>query len=865
LKSYPNSSIWHSCYAEALQRANKMNQMQVELRKAFQLCGLNYRAWAYELNLLREAGNPQKILDFINASNPLMQNTAMAHVLKMSAYAILENQTGFFNELSILEDNFPLDNYAVSVLVPIYSKLGRTSQAEKIIRNYLEHDHTHAEFYGQLVSLANQKGELEKGLSVIREWQKYTPDNVSSSYSAAYMLYADKQYDRALEHVNRALELLPAWAAALNLKGSILTSMGETEKAISVYKETIARTNDDFLAWENLRLLQKQPSLDSLVPLPSIESLIKQSGGWDMKNGESGAILSYITDLFFYPSHCSRERRFLVVYLPNQKAVDQWKEYRVGYNEYYQTGYITRAFSYAPDGTETPADMENGYVVFKSLKPGDYILLEYSIRNYYTGKMAKHVFGTESFQIAYPIYNHQLRFITPVNDTIPFRISGDSLEVSSSINGDYRITSFTRQSGSADKAETFVADDWEGKRQVSYSTLPDWNYVSVWYNELSRGKAGNSIELTHLADSLFTGIDNSLERARRIHEYITTNIRYSYVPFRQSGWIPQSATDVLATRIGDCKDMSSLARYLLEAAGIRARLVLVNTEMRNGITNVPTSPDFNHCIVAFKIDDRQYYMDCTDDCLNFGYLPEMDQGAVALIVDDSTRNLITLPLDSSDNRYVKRITVSEVDTSLTLRVQTSTLRTGVKAAGIRRLYRYISADEQRQKMHSAVAEDYTQMTLDSLKFDDLSTSSDTLRYFYGFTAKNAAMRNGSTISMAIRFVDDVGSRDFPVEEKRSFPIDMSQSAYGIGNFCEEKTIKIPKNWRMLVKPTPVHLESPWGSYHLEFAFDNSVISITRNASFKFYSPVPVSQLDQFKAFMSKIAENDAMQLLFEVK
>ena len=56
---------------------------------------------------------------------------------------------------------------------------------------------------------------------------------------------------------------------------------------------------------ENLRLLQKQPSLDSLVPLPSIESLIKQSGGWDMKNGESGAILSYITDLFFYPSHCS--------------------------------------------------------------------------------------------------------------------------------------------------------------------------------------------------------------------------------------------------------------------------------------------------------------------------------------------------------------------------------------------------------------------------------------------------------------------------------------------------------------------------------------------------------------------------------
>ena len=61
-------------------------------------------------------------------------------------------------------------------------------------------------------------------------------------------------------------------------------------------------------------------------------------------------------------------------------------------------------------------------------------------------------------------------------------------------------------------------------------------------------------------------------------------------------------------------------------------------------------------------------------------------------------------------------------------------------------------------MHSAVAEDYTQMTLDSLKFDDLSSMiPQVFLWIYG---KERAMRNGSTISMAIRFVDDVGSRDF---------------------------------------------------------------------------------------------------------
>jgi tetratricopeptide (TPR) repeat protein len=863
LKRYPNSSIWYTYYSEALQRAHKTSQMQTVLKKAYQLSKLNYSAWNNELSLLRETNNPQKILDFISASNPLMQNTVSAHIMKMSAYAIMQNQTGFFNELSYLENNWPLDYEAVSVLFPLYSKVGLKNKAVKIISNYLKHDHTNAEFHESLVNLAFQDGNMNKALSIIDKWRKILPDNVTAAYDAAYVLYANKQYQRALENINYALMLMPAYSNALNLKGDILTSSGKTEEASSVYKETIAKTSDDFTAWENLRLLQHKPSLDSLVPLPSIESLIKQSRTWDKKNSESGSIISYINDLFYYPSHCSRERRFFVVYLPNQNAVDQWKEYNVSYNDYYQTASISRALSYSSDGAETPADINNGQVVFKSLKPGDYILLEFSIQNYYAGKMAKQVFGTEDFQISYPIYNHQFRIITPVNDTIPYKICGDSLKVTSSVNGDYRITSFVNQSKSADNVETFVATDWEGKREVSYSTLSDWNYIAVWYNELTHHKSDNSIELSQLADSLFAGVDKPIDKVRRIHDYIVSNIRYSFVPFRQSGWIPQSATDVLASRIGDCKDMASLAQHLLERAGVNAHLVLVNTEMRNCPANVPISPEFNHCIVAFTIDNHEYFMDCTSEHLNFGNLPEADQGAIALIINDSTQNLISLPIDSSFNRLVRRTSEAYLDSSMTLKVSLSTIRTGTEASGIRYNYRYLSKDDQRQTIHRSVSQDYTQIALDSLKFEDLSLATDTVKYYYKFTAKNAAMVNGSTVSLPVRFVDHISSKDFPVEEKRTTPIDMAQSLYGIGTFEETKTIHIPQNLKMLVVPKPVKLESPWGSYRLDFTFNKSVITITRNASFKFYSTVPSSKMEQFKAFMSKIAESDAMQLLFE--
>lgn len=863
LKRYPNSALWHIYYSEALQRAHKISQVQAVLRKAHQLSGLNYYAWNFELGLLREANNPQKILDFISASDPLMQNTVSAHIMKMSAYAQMQNQTGCFNELSYLEKNYSLDNEAVSVLISLYSKVGLKNKLQKIIGNYLKHDHTNADFHASLVNLAFEEGNLNKSLTAIDEWRKILPDNVTAAYDAAYVLYANKQYQKALENINEVLRLMPAWSTALNLKGDILTSAGKTEEASSVYKETIAKTSDDFTAWENLRLLQHKPSLDSLVPLPSIESLIKQSRNWDKKNSESGAIISYISDLFYYPSHCSRERHFFVVYLPNQKAVDEWKEYNVSYNEYYQTASITRALSYSSDGAETPADVDNGQVVFKSLKPGDYILLEFSIQNYYTGKIAKQVFGTENFQISYPIYNHQFRFITPVNDTIPYKISGDSLKVSSSISGDYRITSIVNQNNASGNVETFVATAWEGKREVSYSTLSDWNYIAVWYNELTHHKTDNSIELSHLADSLFSGLDKPVDRVRSVHDYIVSNIRYSFVPFRQSGWIPQSATDVLASRIGDCKDMASLAQHLLERGGIKAHLVLVNTDMRNCLTNVPISPEFNHCIVAYTIDSHESFMDCTSEYLNFGFLPELDQGALALVINDSTKALITLPVDSSANRLVRRVTESDLDTAMTLKVATSTVRTGTEASGIRYNYRYLSNSDQRQTIHRSISQDYTQVILDSLRFEDLSVATDTVKYFYKYTAKNAAMINGSTISLPVRFVDHVSSKDFPVEEKRETPIDMAQSSYGIGTYEETRSIHFPQNWKMLVMPKSVQIESPWGSYHLDFSFSKSSITITRRASFKFYSPVAASKMEQFRAFMSKIAENDAMQLLFE--
>jgi hypothetical protein len=52
---------------------------------------------------------------------------------------------------------------------------------------------------------------------------------------------------------------------------------------------------------------------------------------------------------------------------------------------------------------------------------------------------------------------------------------------------------------------------------------------------------------------------------------------------------------------------------------------------------------FNHVIVAASIDGDSAYLDPTCDMCSFGILPEMDQGAAALVVGAGAEHLTTLP------------------------------------------------------------------------------------------------------------------------------------------------------------------------------------------------------------------------------
>jgi tetratricopeptide (TPR) repeat protein len=865
IKKYPSSSILYSKLAEAQIRAQKVTEYGISMNKAFELCNINMIAWSRQLEQYISNQNVRSIEEFLAKSDKRFLNTAHAAIARLNVAFFQKNKSGMMDILIEIDKKYSGSAEAIELLVPTFESMGFQGKAERMLLDYIKKHRTATHYYSQLSELYQNQGKISKAVSIYMKALKYEPVNPGICYNLSNIYYSAHSYGMALKYVNKCLETIPNSATLLNLKGNILQSMGDKNGAIQTFQKTIDMTSDDFNAWEKIRALNGSKSLEQLAPLPEIDSLTKKSKDWIIKNNDNKAVIvSYVSDMFTYPSKAARSRVFIVVYLPNQNEIDQWKEYEIGYNSNYQSLNIDRALTKKSNGAEVQADHNGNYIVFKSLEPGDYILLEYSLRDYYEGKMAGKVYGKESFESNLSVYDFRVRFVTPSNDTIPYIINGDSIVVQKAIIDDYAIITLKKEPSVSTSVETFTPTDCPDYKKVWFSNFTSWGDIVEWYYEISSHKQNQTMELRDLADSLLVNCSDKKEMAHRIHSFITNIITYSHVPFRQSAWIPQSAGDVYATRIGDCKDMASLGKCLMGIAGIESYLVLVNTQEHLFNDHAYVGPDFDHCILAYYIDGKEFFVDFTSRSNSLDDLPIIDQGAMALVIKPGNDELISLPLDLPEERGIIRRINIKLSEDGSMRQEVATLRTGTFASILRSIYRFQTEKEMKQSLQKSLSDRYQNINIDSMNFANLDTLTDTISHYYSFDVKNMVDINGKTAIYSLYIPDIITSDNFPMEEKRRLPIDMTMTYIGISEMKSTFTIDIPGKWALLDKPKDVEIHTDNASYSLQFKVNGRNIVVTRYAKMNYRKLYKKEDFESDLALLNKAVKSDNVKLLFTV-
>ncbi len=735
-----------------------------------------------------------------------------------------------------------------------------------ILKNYLKNNYADK----VVVTLASnyfKLGSVNDGFKLFKERIKNFP-YLDTYYDDLADIYFDaQQYENALTYAQQQLDLAPYIGGYWFKLGKIKQAMNDDE-AKDFFKKAIYYSPTYYEARKQLRKMEKKKDLFENFEKTDAYEIFKKAPKAEDFPDDNSIILLNEAQRVVYPEGATEERVEIVVKVFNQTGIDIWKEYSIGYNRYRQKLIIDKAEVLKKDGNKVQAEKNDSYLVFTNLEADDAIHISYRIENYNTGKLAQHFWEEFNFNFDYPVHISRYSLLVPASKEFKHQVLGADIKPSTKDVENMKLLAWEYKDQPAVKPEPYMPPLSDIGAVLFISTLPDWKFVSNWYSDLSTSLAKTDFEIKETIAELFKEKKNlsELEKAKTIYNYIEANVSYSNVPFMHGPIIPQRSSRTLNTKLGDCKDVSTLFVAMCKEAGLKANLILVDTK-DNGEKHLalPTI-DFNHCIAQLQAGGKPYYVELTDQKLSFSSLPDGDINANILFIPrdgDSPAEQLT-KLDSK-NRPLNS-TIRETDLKFENNDITfirKNVKSGVFASSMRSDYADKGRDKQEKAMTQAIAGDFTNPAkLLSLTFNDLKTLDDTVSYSYSFNIKNEVTEMMGLKIFRIPWSDGIRSLDFLSLETRKYPFLVSEFT-SAEILRETMNIEIPKGKVLAEQPKSVKLTCPAADYSLTYTITTpGKIKAVREMKYKKDSVSP-EEYTQFREFFNKVAETDMKQLGFK--
>ena len=750
-------------------------------------------------------------------------------------------------------------NYEVEKNVSNNSK-SATAVLENYCRNYFS-----SEALENLSKLYFDQGNPQKGLSALKQRLDIMPYATGYLDDLATLLFNKQRYKEALSVTDKMVALSPYLPGVYNTRGYIFKSMKEDDNAKDNFRKSIYYGPTSYDSRSQLRLLENKKEVNELFPKINLDDLITKSPSSKEYPQDNSLLLLNDNQLVVYPEGAKEYRYELAIKILNKSGVEKWKEYTIGYNDNSQKLIIDKSELIKANGTKVKAETnEDNVVVFSNLEVNDVLHLEYRIQDLSTGKLANHFFDRFLFQYRIPTVLNRYSILVPKNKTFNYIVKNGNIEPMISDVEDMKLYQWESRNQPAVLNEPYMSALTSIAPTLYYSSMPDWKYVSNWYHDLSNSKFNTDYVLKETVSNLLQGKENlsSLDKVKAFYNYILENITYSNVSFLHSNFIPQKASRTITTRLGDCKDVSTLFVALCHEVGINANLVLISTR-NNGNNTLPLpSVNFNHCIAQLNLDDKTYYLELTDSKLPFGAALTLDLKSDILpipFIDNSIGDkLLTMDMPFRPKNLVKRIhTITLLNRDL--QIARKSVYYESFASILRRSYRNIGSEEQLKKMSQAVASDFTvPIKVTGLKFTNLDNLEDSMTVQYNLEIKNIMQEVAGMKILNLPWTGKFSSLDIVAEDTRKYPLELWSFLNDDLN-VEVMNISLPNGTGFVEIPQDVHVECANASYQLTFDTRTpGMVIIHRNFTRKTEQVTP-QEYPAFRDFIHQVSESDNKQ------
>jgi hypothetical protein len=392
-----------------------------------------------------------------------------------------------------------------------------------------------------------------------------------------------------------------------------------------------------------------------------------------------------------------------------------------------------------------------------------------------------------------------------------------------------------------------------------------WRAIGKWQGQLEEHRHDASPEITTKAKELTVGAPDFYAKLSSITEYIQKNIRYFIVERGIGGWQPHYAAEIYRNRYGDCKDKTTLLISMLEAAGIHANSLSVDS--RRGVID-PDAPSLfgNHMITAIEIptdvqdsrlkavvktsDGKRYLIfDPTDERTPVGNLRSDLQGSFGYLAAGASSQIIAIPVlvPEANGTEQKGSFTLAADGTLTGSVDTSHI--GPEGAHFRRFLKYTDEKEKREAWENYVAETLPGVTLNTFEIIQPSALDKPLEFHYKVTARQYSHQAGPLLLVRPRVV---GSQSLPFDDKpRIYPIDLNST----GRWRDSFDIAIPAGYSVDEIPDPVNVDMDFASYHSSVSAKGNLLHYEREYVVR-QVEIPPARAADFRRFESTILSDE---------
>jgi len=316
---------------------------------------------------------------------------------------------------------------------------------------------------------------------------------------------------------------------------------------------------------------------------------------------------------------------------------------------------------------------------------------------------------------------------------------------------------------------------------------------------------------------------DELETIEMVANGVAENVRYVAIEIDGSGWKPRSPKEVLASRYGDCKDMSVLTAALLRVLGIEAWPALVRTRDDGTIDGSIVTPSLmNHMIVYVRSGGEEHWIDPAGGVLELGELPSVDRDVQALVLSDAGCSFVRTPRSTAEANRIAWTVNAEINAGGSIVGEATAHFTGDLALEMRNTIRGSSREDVRKALERMVAGQFAGAHVTSWERVERSGKRGCLVRM-AFEADWAGASSGGRAVLDGSFFGIAGPEETLPAGRRHHGV-VFDRPYAVADSC---CIRLSDGWAPDGLPGDLSERAKYGFYARRFSHADGVIRCSR--------------------------------------